>query len=152
MCSWPQEPTVLSLFVSCMAKLFNLVRDDITDEIFSEYLTLWPTALGRWALGCGSGFKKIKIDPCRFDMQCSWALAHSSSEWLAVVDLDFLFCYREQGRVGDPHGWKCLCVALQQQAERPGCDWVDWVGHGARLIAQPSLLVLASYESWPSLR
>jgi len=40
-----QEAVVLSLFVSCMTKLFNSTCIDITEEIFSDYTALWPTAL-----------------------------------------------------------------------------------------------------------
>lgn len=40
-----KEPAVLSLFVSCLTKLFNLMKDDISEEIYSDYITLWPTAL-----------------------------------------------------------------------------------------------------------
>lgn len=40
-----REPTVLSLLVSCLTKLFNLMKDDIAEEIYSDYITLWPTAL-----------------------------------------------------------------------------------------------------------
>jgi len=42
---WLQEAVVLSLFVSCMTKLFNTVCTDVTEEIFSDYTALWPTAL-----------------------------------------------------------------------------------------------------------
>jgi len=40
-----QEAVVLSLFVSCMTKLFNTACTDITEEIFSDYTALWPAAM-----------------------------------------------------------------------------------------------------------
>ena len=40
-----QEAVVLSLFVSCLMKLFKHVRTDIAEEIFSDYAALWATAM-----------------------------------------------------------------------------------------------------------
>jgi len=40
-----QEAVVLSLFVSCMMRLYKHVRTDIGEEIFSDYAALWPTAV-----------------------------------------------------------------------------------------------------------
>ncbi|KAK6184710.1 hypothetical protein SNE40_007123 [Patella caerulea] len=40
-----KEPTILSLLLSMFTKLFTVLKDDVTTEITSEYLTLWPTAI-----------------------------------------------------------------------------------------------------------
>ncbi|KAJ8302723.1 hypothetical protein KUTeg_019119 [Tegillarca granosa] len=40
-----KEPTALSIFVSLLTKLYNILRDDISCEISSDYVALWPSAL-----------------------------------------------------------------------------------------------------------
>ncbi|XP_013381421.1 integrator complex subunit 8 [Lingula anatina] len=41
-----KDPVVLSALVSCVTKLYNLLKNDLTSEISSDYVTMWPTALG----------------------------------------------------------------------------------------------------------
>lgn len=40
------EPNVLSILISLFAKLFSIMKDDITSELTTDYLHLWPTAIG----------------------------------------------------------------------------------------------------------
>lgn len=40
-----KEPMVLSVMVSCLSKFYNIIRDEISCEISSEYLPLWPTTV-----------------------------------------------------------------------------------------------------------
>ncbi|XP_052817702.1 integrator complex subunit 8-like [Mya arenaria] len=40
-----REPMVLSVFISLMTKFYNILKDDITVEIYSDYLAIWPSAL-----------------------------------------------------------------------------------------------------------
>ncbi|XP_052232810.1 integrator complex subunit 8-like isoform X2 [Dreissena polymorpha] len=40
-----REPLVLSVFISLMTKFYNILKDDITVEIYSDYLAIWPSAL-----------------------------------------------------------------------------------------------------------
>jgi len=42
-----QEPTVLTLLMSAFAKLFAVLKDDISGDITTEYMALWPTAVSR---------------------------------------------------------------------------------------------------------
>ncbi|KAK2180481.1 hypothetical protein NP493_441g02001 [Ridgeia piscesae] len=39
------EPVALSSLLSSLTKLYNMLQDNITCEISSDYMTLWPTAL-----------------------------------------------------------------------------------------------------------
>ncbi|XP_013078928.2 integrator complex subunit 8-like isoform X1 [Biomphalaria glabrata] len=41
-----KEPTVLSVLISLFSKLFSILKDDVTSEISTEYVSLWPTAIG----------------------------------------------------------------------------------------------------------
>ncbi|XP_023932902.1 integrator complex subunit 8 [Lingula anatina] len=41
-----KDPVVLSALVSCVTKLYNLLKNDLTSEISSDYVIMWPTALG----------------------------------------------------------------------------------------------------------
>ncbi|CAI9737955.1 Hypothetical predicted protein [Octopus vulgaris] len=38
-----KEPTILSFLISCLTKLYNILKDNISSEIFSNYITIWPT-------------------------------------------------------------------------------------------------------------
>ncbi|KAK3086111.1 hypothetical protein FSP39_013715 [Pinctada imbricata] len=40
-----KETTALSVMISCLTKFYNIIRDDITCEISSDYLALWPTTV-----------------------------------------------------------------------------------------------------------
>ncbi|XP_061162526.1 integrator complex subunit 8-like isoform X1 [Saccostrea echinata] len=40
-----KEPMVLSVLVSCLSKFYNIIRDEISCEISSDYLPLWPTTV-----------------------------------------------------------------------------------------------------------
>ncbi|XP_041376535.1 integrator complex subunit 8-like [Gigantopelta aegis] len=40
-----KEPTILTLMISMLTKLFTMLKDEITSEISSEYLGLWPTVV-----------------------------------------------------------------------------------------------------------
>ncbi|KAL3858729.1 hypothetical protein ACJMK2_008987 [Sinanodonta woodiana] len=40
-----KDPMATSVLVSCLTKLYNIIKDDITVEISSEYLSIWPTVL-----------------------------------------------------------------------------------------------------------
>lgn len=40
-----KEPLALSVFISLMTKFYNILKDDITVEIYSDYLAVWPSAL-----------------------------------------------------------------------------------------------------------
>nr|XP_022337358.1 integrator complex subunit 8-like isoform X5 [Crassostrea virginica] len=40
-----KETMVLSIMVSCLSKFYNIIRDEISCEISSEYLPLWPTTV-----------------------------------------------------------------------------------------------------------
>ncbi|KAL4235107.1 Integrator complex subunit 8 [Mactra antiquata] len=40
-----REPQALSVFISLMSKFYNILKDDITVEIYSDHLAVWPSAL-----------------------------------------------------------------------------------------------------------
>ncbi|KAK7115409.1 integrator complex subunit 8-like [Littorina saxatilis] len=40
-----KEPTLLTLLTSAFAKLFGILKDDVSGEIVAEYMALWPTAV-----------------------------------------------------------------------------------------------------------
>ena len=44
-----QEPTVLTLLMSAFAKLFAILKADVSGDITTEYMVLWSTAISRWA-------------------------------------------------------------------------------------------------------
>lgn len=41
-----KETTVLSVLISLFAKFYSVLKDDVTGEISTEFLYLWPTAIG----------------------------------------------------------------------------------------------------------
>ncbi|KAH9503515.1 Integrator complex subunit 8 [Bulinus truncatus] len=71
-----KEPTVLSVMISLFAKLFSILKDDVTSEICTEYISLWPTAIGMAVASVTSVEETLKLllthslqtDP----MQPSW--------------------------------------------------------------------------------
>lgn len=40
-----KDPSCLSILISCFTKYYNLLRDDISCEISSEYIQFWPTVV-----------------------------------------------------------------------------------------------------------
>ncbi|XP_070575185.1 integrator complex subunit 8-like [Ptychodera flava] len=40
-----QEPTCLSMLISCLVKMYNIIQDDISTDLSSDYPTLWPTTI-----------------------------------------------------------------------------------------------------------
>nr|KAG5712950.1 hypothetical protein BaRGS_021744 [Batillaria attramentaria] len=40
-----KEPTILTLLISAFAKLFGILKDDVTSDINTEHMSLWPTAV-----------------------------------------------------------------------------------------------------------
>uniref|UniRef100_A0ABM0LXB0 Integrator complex subunit 8-like n=1 Tax=Saccoglossus kowalevskii TaxID=10224 RepID=A0ABM0LXB0_SACKO len=44
------EPLCISVMLSCLAKLRNLIHDDIGTDVSSDYPTLWPTTVSNWAV------------------------------------------------------------------------------------------------------
>ncbi|XP_021343863.1 integrator complex subunit 8-like isoform X2 [Mizuhopecten yessoensis] len=45
-----KEPSVLSVLISVITKYYNILRDDISCEISSDYIALWPTTLSNSSL------------------------------------------------------------------------------------------------------
>ncbi|XP_035680270.1 integrator complex subunit 8-like [Branchiostoma floridae] len=41
-----QDPVCLSLMVSCLAKIINILQDDSNKDVSNDYATLWPQGLG----------------------------------------------------------------------------------------------------------
>lgn len=44
-----KEPAILSVLISVITKYYNILRDDISCEISSDYIALWPTTLSNSA-------------------------------------------------------------------------------------------------------
>ncbi|XP_071175276.1 integrator complex subunit 8-like isoform X5 [Mytilus edulis] len=40
-----KDPSCISVLISCFTKYYNLLRDDISCEIYSEYVQFWPTVV-----------------------------------------------------------------------------------------------------------
>ncbi|GAB1602023.1 integrator complex subunit 8-like [Argonauta hians] len=40
-----KEPAILSFLISCLTKMYNILKDNIGSEIFSNYLAIWPSSL-----------------------------------------------------------------------------------------------------------
>lgn len=71
-----KDTTVLSVLVSLFAKLFSILRDDVTSEISTEFIYLWPTAIGTPISSVASveeALKQVLTHSLRTDpIQPSW--------------------------------------------------------------------------------
>lgn len=53
-----KDPSILSVLISVITKYYNILRDDISCEISSDYIALWPTTLSNSSLVNGDAVEE----------------------------------------------------------------------------------------------